>query len=286
MDERVCVVTGANSGIGKASAKAIAGLGAKVVMVCRDRGRGEAAMAEVVDALPDASLDLLIADLRSLGEVRRLAAEFGDRHARLDALVNNAGTRFAELEPTAEGYESTFALNHLAPFLLTHLLLDVLRASAPSRVVMVGSNTHRRATIDFDDLMGERGYDEARAYDQSKLANVLFTYELARRMRGTGVTAFCVDPGAADTNIGLSGGPAFRERWRGRLGTLAPPERPAETVAYAALSEDLAGATGLYLADRAPVESSPGSHDEDVARRLWEVSEALTRPGSPAASGG
>jgi len=202
MGEKVCLITGATSGIGKATAMGLASMGASVVMVGRDRGRGEAALAEIKTKSANASVDLMLADLSSQEEIRRLAHEFKDTYPRLDVLINNAGVIRSKRVTTADGIEMTFAVNHLAPFLLTDLLLDVLKASAPSRIVNVASGEQRNGTIDFDDLQGENGYKGAKAYGQSKLATVLFTYELARRIEGTGVTANCVHPGVVGTNLG------------------------------------------------------------------------------------
>ncbi len=276
LDGKVCVVTGANAGIGRAATAGLAALGANVVMVCRDARRGESARAEIMSSTDNPHVDLLIADLRSQKETRRIAAQIQERYRRLDVLLNNAGTRFGEYESTLDGIESTFALNHLSVFLLTNSLLDLLRRSAPARVITIGSSTHRRASIDFEDLMHKTDYDEARAYDQSKLANVLFTYELARRLEGTGVTVNCVDPGAVDTNIRYAGGPAFQERWRQRIASLVTPEHAAKTIIWVASSPDLAETTGSHFMELSADDSSPGSHDEDVARRLWAASERLT----------
>jgi retinol dehydrogenase 14 len=195
MDEKVCLITGATSGIGKATAMGLARMGASVVMVGRDRGRGEAALAEVKGKSANASVDLMLADLSSQEDIRRLADEFKEAYPRLDVLVNNAGVIRSRRIRTADGIEMTFAVNHLAYFLLTNLLLDVLKASAPSRIVNVASGEQRNGTIDFDDLQGEMGYKGAKAYSQSKLATVLFTYELARKLEGTGVSANCLHPG-------------------------------------------------------------------------------------------
>jgi retinol dehydrogenase 14 len=196
MGEKLCLITGATLGIGKATAMGLANMGAGVVMVGRDRGRGEAALAEIKEKSTNASVDLLLADLSSQEDIRRLADEFKETHPRLDVLNNDAGLFRSERMTTAEGLETTFAVNHLAYFLLTTLLLDVLKASAPSRIVNVSSGDHNNGTIDFDDLQGEKGYKGPKAYSQSKLANVLFTYELARRLQGTGISANCLHPGA------------------------------------------------------------------------------------------
>src|SRR5215210_5786673 len=202
MGEKICLITGASSGIGKATAMGLANMGASVVMVGRDRGRGEAAMAEIKEKSPNASVDLMLADVSSQQEIRRIADEFKDAHPRLDVLINNAGVFSSKRITSADGIEMTFAVNHLAYFLLTNLLLDVLKDSAPSRIVNVASGEQRNATIDFDELQGEKGYKGAKAYSQSKLANVLFTYELARRLEGTGITANCLHPGVVGTNLG------------------------------------------------------------------------------------
>jgi retinol dehydrogenase 14 len=195
MGEKVCLITGATSGIGKATAIGLANMGASVVMVGRDRGKGQAALAEIKERSANASVDLMLADLSSQEDLRRLADEFKEAYPRLDVLVNNAGVIRSRRIRTADGIEMTFAVNHLAYFLLTNLLLDVLKASAPSRIVNVASGEQRNGTIDFDDLQGEMGYKGAKAYSQSKLATVLFTYELARKLEGTGVSANCLHPG-------------------------------------------------------------------------------------------
>ncbi len=209
MTGKTVLITGATSGIGKATAMGLANMGASVVMVGRDRGRGEAAVAEIKERSGNASVDLMLADVSSQREIRRLADGFGEAYPRLDVLVNNAGVFRSERITTADGIEATFAVNHLAYFLLTNLLLERLKASAPSRIVNVASADHSNATIDFDDLQGEKGYRGAKAYSRSKLANVLFTYELARRLRGTGVTVNCLHPGVVGTNLGSGVSGAF-----------------------------------------------------------------------------
>src|SRR5215210_2893675 len=182
MGEKICLITGATSGIGKATAMGLASMGASIVMVGRDRGRGEAAMADIKEKSANASVDLMLADVSSQEQIRRLADEFKEAYPRLDVLINNAGVFRSKRITTADGIEMTFAVNHLAYFLLTNLLLDVLKASAPSRFVIVASGDHSNGTIDFDDLQGEKEYKGPKAYSQSKLADVLFTYELARRL--------------------------------------------------------------------------------------------------------
>jgi NAD(P)-dependent dehydrogenase (short-subunit alcohol dehydrogenase family) len=276
MDEKVCLITGATSGIGKATAMGLARMGASVVMVGRDRGRGEAALAEVKGKSANASVDLMLADLSSQEDLRRLADEFKEAYPRLAVLINNAGVIRSKRVTTPDGIEMTFAVNHLASFLLTNLLLDVLEASAPSRIVNVSSGEQRNGTIDFDDLQGEKGYKTAKAYGQSKLATVLFTYELARRLEGTGVSANCLHPGVVGTNLGsgVSGVFGFMVRALGPF--MKSPEKGAETSIYLASSPEVEGLSGKYFVKKAEARSSDVSHDKRLARRLWEVSAELT----------
>jgi retinol dehydrogenase 14 len=276
MAEKVCLITGATSGIGKATAVGLANMGASVVVVGRDRGRGEAAMAEIKESSPNASVDLMLADLSSQKEIRQLAEEFKDAYPRLDVLVNNAGVFLGKRITTADGIEMTFAVNHLAYFLLTNLLLDVLEASAPSRIVNVSSGAQSNGTIDFADLQGEKGYKGTKAYSQSKLANVLFTYELARRLEGTGVTANCLHPGAVRTNFGSGSSGIFGFMVRALRPLMVSPEKGAETSIYLASSPEVEGVSGRYFVKKAEARSSDESYDERIARRLWEVSAELT----------
>ena len=276
--EKVCLITGATSGIGKATAMGLANMGASVVMVGRDRDRGEAALAEIKEGSGNDSVDLMLADLSSQVQVRRLAYEFKKAYPRLDVLINNAGGFHSKRITTADGLETTFAVNHLAYFLLTNLLLDVLEASAPSRVVNVSSGDHSNGTIDFDDLQGEKGYKGAKAYSQSKLANVLFTFELARRLEGTGVTANCLHPGAGvRTNFGSGVSGIFGFTVRALRPLMKSPEKGAETSIYLASSPEVQGLSGRYFVKKAGARSSDASRDERTARGLWEVSAELTR---------
>ena len=278
MNGRICVITGANSGIGRATALGLAEMGATVVMVCRNRARGEAALAEIKAETGNQGVALLVADLSSQASVRQLVDDFKGRYQHLHVLVNNAGTFHSKRSVTVDGVESHFAVNYLAPFLLTNLLLDALQASAPARVVNVAGDCHRKATINFDDLMSEKDYDGMRANNQAKLALVLFTYELARRLDGTGVTAHCLHPGAVATGAPLKD-PDFSPfgRFMYKLVKLffLSPKKGAETSIYLASSPEVEAITGKYFIKKRAVASSPESYDEPLARRLWEVSGEL-----------
>jgi NAD(P)-dependent dehydrogenase (short-subunit alcohol dehydrogenase family) len=277
MEGKVVLVTGATDGLGRETVLTLAGAGATVVAAGRDPRKIATTVRDLVAQTGNTSVEGLVADLSSQEQVRRLAREFLDRYERLDVLVNNAGAIFERREETEDGIERTFAVNHLAPFLLTSLLLDVILESAPARVVTVSSVGHRSARLDFDDLQNARSYDGNQAYAQSKLANVLFTYELARRLEGTGVTANAADPGMARTNIGTN-----NKSVRAYLQLLAhramadSVERGARTSIYLASSPEVEGISGAYFADCKQVLSSPASYNGAVARRLWSVSEELT----------
>ncbi len=275
MNEKTCLVTGANSGVGRAAAKALAASGAAVIMVCRNRDKGEATRAEIVKETRAENVDLMIADLSDLKRIRRLAADVKAKYPRLHALVNNAGAYYDKRTITADGYEATFATNHLGYFLLTAELLDLLKSSAPARVVNVASEAHRRAHIDFDDLNLQNGYSGWKAYGQSKLANVLFTYELARRLEGTGVTANCMHPGVVGTNLFNHVGGLAGKIVRLFTPFMRTPEKGADTVIWLASSPEVEGITGKYFVDRKERATNPESYDGAVAARLWEVSERM-----------
>src|SRR5215207_3168992 len=277
MGEKICLITGATSGIGKATAMGLANMGASVVMVGRDQGKGEAVMAEIKEKSANDSVDLMLADLSSQEEIRRLAGEFKEAYPRLDVLINNAGLFRSKRITTAYGLEMTFAVNHLAYFSLTNLLLDVLEASAPSRIVNVSSGDHGNGTIDLDDLQGEKGYKGAKAYSQSKLATVLFTCELARRLDGTGVSANCLHPGVVGTNFGSGVSGAFGVMVRALRPFMLSPAKGAETSIYLASSPEVEGLSGRYFVKKTEARSSDASHDERLARRLWEASAELTK---------
>jgi NAD(P)-dependent dehydrogenase (short-subunit alcohol dehydrogenase family) len=287
MAGKCVLLTGGTGGIGKATAAGLAALGARVGITGRDRTRADAAAADIGVA-GGPGVDVFVADMSSQREVRRLAAEVLDAYPRLDVLVNNVGGSWAHRHTTVDGLERTFAVNHLAPFLLTNLVIERLKASAPARVVTVSSAAHTTGRIDFDDLQGEylqgeRAYSVQRAYSQSKLANVMFTYELARRLDGTGVTATVLHPGVVRTGFGAEDrGPM------NRLAVLArpfmkSPERGAATSIYLAADPMVEGVTGRYFVGRSPRASSKPSYDTAAAGRLWRISADLV--GLPADAG-
>jgi NAD(P)-dependent dehydrogenase (short-subunit alcohol dehydrogenase family) len=276
VDGQVIVVTGASSGIGRVSARELAARGAEVVLVCRDAQRGEDARQEVAAAAAGRAPVLLIADLSSQRSIRALATELSARYPHIDVLLNNAGAIYTRRQVTVDGIEETLATNHLAPFLLTHLVRDRLEAAPAGRVVTVASRIHARGAIDFDDLQGQRRYSPMGAYAQAKLGNVLFTYELARRLAGTRVTANCLHPGVIASGFGRNTPGLFKLGVRIASLFMKSPETGAATSIHVASSPDVAGITGTYFADSRPARSSRASRDADVAARLWSVSAELT----------
>ncbi|MGD8627316.1 MAG: SDR family oxidoreductase [Anaerolineae bacterium] len=275
MAGRVCVVTGATSGIGRATALGLARQGATVVACGRDEAKTRATVEALRRESGNPAVAYALADLTDQAQVRAMAAEINERHPRLDVLINNAGGFFLRRQESADGIEMTLALNHLAPFLLSHLLLDRLRAGAPARVINVSSAMHRSAALDLDDLQMKNGYGGAAAYGRAKLALVLFTYELARRLADRGVTANALHPGFVATGIGMGDVVARLVRPIMRLFARSP-EEGAETSLYLATSPDVAGVTGAYFADKEAVDSAPATYDEALARRLWQISADLT----------
>jgi NAD(P)-dependent dehydrogenase (short-subunit alcohol dehydrogenase family) len=276
MTGKVCLVTGGTSGIGYVTARELAKLGATVLITARNEEKGKKAVEKLrVESASD-DVNALIADFASQSQVRSLAGEFKQRHDRLDVLVNNAGAIYLRRSLSQDGIEMTFAANHLAPFLLTNLLLDKIIKSAPARIVNVASNSHEGREINFDDLEGQNGYSFMNAYGQSKLANVMFTYELDRRLEGSEVTVNAVHPGYVGTNMGGNNGWLVRLFLPiNRLWAL-DVDQGAETVIYLASSAEVEGVSGQYFFQMMAVHSSPNSHDERTAEQLWEVSEEMT----------
>jgi NAD(P)-dependent dehydrogenase (short-subunit alcohol dehydrogenase family) len=272
-DKRV-LITGATRGIGLAGAEALARRGAKVAIVARSDARAADAVRRV-EAAGGSKVDVLHADLSSLESVRALATGALDRYPRIEVLVNNAGAWFTTREVTADGIEQTWALNHLAPFLLTTLLLDRIKASAPARIITTTSDAHKGKLIPFDDMNAERSYKSRgwTRYGETKLANILFTAELARRLEGTGVTAYCFHPGLVATGFNRNNGLVMSTAMAIIKPFSRSPKKGAQTLVWLADSPDVSKESGGYYVDRAPAVPSRPGHDQEVARRLWEVSE-------------
>ena len=276
MTGKTVLITGGTGGIGRATAVRLASMGARVGITGRDVSRAESAAAEVARASGTGTVDVFVADMSSQTEVRRLAEEVLEAFPRLDVLVNNVGGFWAHRHVTADGLEHTFALNHLAPFLLTTLLLDRLKASAPARIVTVSSGAQSMGKIDFDNLMGELEYSGQRAYNQSKLANIMFTYELAKRLDGTGVTATVLHPGVTSTGFGSED---TARGWGPLIAVMRPfmqrAERGADTSVYLASSPEAEGVSGRYFAKLKPQKTNALSYDTATSRRLWQTSADL-----------
>lgn len=283
IEGKICVITGATSGIGLTTALALAARGVRLVLVGRDRARGEAALENLRTRAPRLQAEMHYADLSRLDEMRRLGSELSAALPRIDILINNAGALFQRRSVTVDGMERTFALNHMAYFVLTDALRERLAASAPARVVNVASEAHRGAKLDFDDLQYERNYRGFTAYGRSKLCNILFTRELARRLANTGVTANCLHPGFVATRFGDANGALIRIgiALAKRLFAISP-EQGALTSVHVATSPEVAGITGKYFDKCALATPSPAAGDDAAARRLWQESARLA--GLPAAA--
>jgi len=275
MQGKICLVTGATSGIGRVTARALAQQGATVVLVGRNPERTTATVRRIQQETRNPHVECLMADLSVQAQVRQLAGEFQRRFTRLDVLLNNAGAFFAKRHVSVDGIEMTLALNHLAYFLLTHLLLYVLKATPAARIVNVSSDAHRKAQFDFADPQGAHCYRGWRSYCQSKLANLLFTYELARRLAGTGIMANAVHPGFVATGFGHNNRGLVALFVRLAQFTALSPEQGAETLIYLAISPEVAGVTGMYFVKKCSVESSITSYDQAASQRLWQLSEEL-----------
>jgi retinol dehydrogenase-14 len=275
MQAKTVLVTGGTNGIGLVTARELARMGAQVTIVSRNAEKC-ASVAEAIRTKTGNPVDFIAADLSTLAGINEAAASFKQRHTRLHVLVNNAGAMFVRRKLSADGYEMTFALNHLNYFLLTILLLDLLKASAPARIVNVSSGSHLGASLDFANLQGEKHYRGMQAYGQSKLTNVLFTYELARRLEGTGVTANALHPGTVATGFARNNGLVFDIGTKFAGLFFRKPEQGAQTSIYLASSPEVEGVTGKYFFDCQAVDSSPLSHDQVLANRLWQISLELT----------
>ncbi len=275
MKGKTVVVTGANQGIGFAAALALASKGAKVVLWCRNETKGREAVATITKK--GFAAELIVADVSSQASIRAAAAEFKSRHERLDVLVNNAGVLVPSRRTTIDGIEETFAVNHLGYFLVTQCLREVLESSGNARVVSVSSRAHRGGRMNWNDIQFTKGYSAFKVYAQSKLANILFTTELARRLSGTRVTANCLHPGVIASGFGHTYGGMTAALWGLARPFLKSNEDGARTTIYLASSAEVEGVTGKYFADCKVTDSTKASKDEADARRLWELSEAMTK---------
>jgi NAD(P)-dependent dehydrogenase (short-subunit alcohol dehydrogenase family) len=282
MRGRTCMVTGASSGVGRAAAEELARCGAEVVLVCRDRRRGERAAAAIREATGSRDVELMLADLSSQARVRRLADEYRESRRPLHVLLNNAGVILMKRTETEDGIETTFAVNHLAYFLLTVLLLDRLKESAPARVVNVASDAHHYAgdRLDLEDLENRDHYSLMKVYGKTKLANVLFTRELARRLGGSGVTANCLHPGFVGSRFAKNNGLVASIAMTLLRPFARSPEKGAETAVYLCASPEVEGTSGGYFFDCRPKPPSAAARRDEDARRLWEISEQMTGLGA------
>lgn len=277
MQGKVCLVTGATAGIGEATALLLAQQGATVVGVGRNPIKNENSTRRIIEETGNPNVEYLLADLSSQKDIRIVAQQFGNRYDRLDVLVNNAGATFTERLQSKDGIEMTFALNHLGYFLLTNLLYDLLEKSAPARIINVSSSLHKLGSLDFQDIHFEKGYSGGKAYRRSKLANIAFTYELARRVSNQSVTVNAMNPGLVATNVGEAAG-GIKAKVKGivdKIGAI-PPEEGARTIIYLASSPDVTDVTGKYFVKETSVPSSKISYDLAFCRQLWELSEGLT----------
>ena len=276
MRGKVCIVTGSNSGIGKETALALANMRATVVMVVRDRERGEKARIEIIDEAGNDAVRLMICDVSSMSSIKQFTKEFKDSYDRLDVLINNAGALMGKRQSTADGFERTLAVNYLGPFLLTNELLPLLKSSAPSRVVNLGSGLGSSGRILFDDFQYEKKYDGMKAYANSKLMITMYTYELARRLEGTGVTANVVRPGFAATNLGRNSGSLLLSLSYKMVRPIQiSAKKGAETPVFLASAQEVEGVTGKCFSKMQETDTSALSYDQQVQRRLWDATVEL-----------
>ncbi len=280
MQNKFCMITGANRGMGKVTALELARMGGQIIMVCRNQKKGIRAKNEIIKETNNSNVELMICDLSSQASIRKLVDNYLTQYDKLHVLINNAGIMVGKRTETIDGFETGFAVNYLAPFLLTNLFLNILKTSGPSRVINVSSGMHHRASIDLEDLQSKKNYSSIRVYGLSKLANILFTYELHNRLRDSGVSKVVVNavhPGFTRTNFGKNVSILYRialaliHTFRG-----IPAEKGAETSIYLASSPDIANISGKYFVKKQPVKSSALSYDQELQQQLWKISEKLT----------
>jgi len=279
MDEmkgKICIVTGSNSGIGKETASGFAKMGANVVMVVRNQQKGEAAKTEIIEKTGNKSIDLMLCDLSSMKSIKNFAKEFKTKYSRLDVLINNAGAQLSKREVTEEGFERNLAVDYLGPFLLTHELLDLLKAGAPSRVVNITSGLHKSGKVDLNDLQGEKKYNGMQAYRNAKLMLIMFTYELAERLRGAGISVNAAMPGFVATNLGKNSGSAIASLMFSMVRPMQiSASEGADTPIYLASSPEVKDVTGRTFKERREVSSAPLSYDESLRKQLWVKTEEM-----------
>jgi NAD(P)-dependent dehydrogenase (short-subunit alcohol dehydrogenase family) len=277
MQGKICLVTGATAGIGLATARLLAKQGATVVGVGRNPTKNQHSTGLIIEETGNSSVEYLLADLSSQNDIRALVKQFKSKYNHLDVLINNAGATFEERMESIDGIEMTFALNHLGYFLLTNLLIDILEASAPSRVIIVSSSMHKLGKIDFNNIPLKAGYSRSKAYQRSKLANIAFTYELAQHLSNQKVTVNAMNPGLVATNVGQNAG-GISAKVKGLVDKIAglTPEEGAQTILYLATSVEVSGVTGRYFVKEKSVPSSKTSYDLDFCRQLWDLSKSLT----------
>jgi Dehydrogenases with different specificities (related to short-chain alcohol dehydrogenases) len=276
MENRTCIITGANSGIGKVTATSLAQQGAILVMVCRSKEKGLIVLNRIKEKTRNPHIELIMADFSSQKDIRRAANEIKAHYPVIDVLINNAGAINDQRTETIDGYETTFATNHLGYFLFTNLLLDNLKAAPKARIVNVASEAQRMGKINFDDLQTKNGYTPMKAYSQSKLANIIFTFELAKRLKGTNITANCLHPGVVNTNFGKE-----LKGFTGILFKLLSPfmrnaDKGAETSIWLTTAPELEGISGKYYSNKKEIKSQPASYDAGIQKKLWEISEQMT----------
>jgi retinol dehydrogenase-12 len=278
MAGKVCLVTGSTAGIGKVTAAVLAAQGAELIISGRNQDKAMQTVQEIKDATGNEKVSYLLADLSALDQVREMARSFLEIHSRLDLLVNNAGAFFNSRINTRFGVEKTLLVNHLGPFLLTNLLLELIKESTPARIVNVSSEGHRQGNLNFEDLGFDKGYFGMKAYGRSKLANILFTYELAQRLEGTGVTVNALHPGHIATDMWKTSFPVIGPALKWFMSRIAlSPEEGAQNTIYLATSPDVAEITGKYFIEYKPAQSSAISYDRDISARLWDISKELVR---------
>ncbi len=280
-EEKICLITGANSGIGKAAAEGLARLGVSLIIIARNKFRGEKTLSELIENTNNRNIELFIADLSSQKEIKTLADQIKSKYNRLDILINNAGAYFCKRHLTEDGIEASFAVNYLSRFLLTNLLFDLIKKSKHARIINVSGEHHRRGKINFDDLNFKKKYSGYAAAAQAKLADVLFTYELSQRVKGNNITVNCLHPGTVSSRLIYNDPDAeLVVKFLYSISSLfmKSPEKGAETILYLAASPEVMNVTGNYFINKKTALSSPDSYNKELAQKLWKVSEQLTEP--------